>query len=143
MHLTRNLCALAITLLAIPAFAQTEGEATEAAPAVVAAPVTASASLTLTLESTGSIERNVSIYQCDTGETLSVQYINAAPNFLAIVPVNGQSYIFATTISGSGVRYISGPYEWWSHQGEATLRDLMQEEDAQPLATCTETSNTP
>lgn len=102
-----------------------------------------SASLSLTLESQGNIERRVVTYLCDDEQALSVQYLNAAPNFLAIVPVDGQNLVFATTISASGARYVSGPYEWWSHQGEATLRDLMQEEDAEPLATCTEASNTP
>jgi len=103
----------------------------------------ASAALTLTLESAGNVERRTAGYLCDNEQALSVQYINAAPNFLAIVPVEGQNLIFATTISASGARYVSGPYEWWSHQGEATLRDLMQDEDADPLATCTEASNTP
>ena len=102
-----------------------------------------SASLTLTLESQGNIERNMVAYLCDDERALSVQYINAAPNFLAIVPVEEQNLVFATTISASGARYVSGPYEWWSHQGDATLRDLMQDEDAEPLATCTEVSNTP
>jgi len=101
------------------------------------------ASLTLTLESTGDMERNVVTYQCDDEQALAVQYINAAPNFLAILPIDEVNHVFATTISASGARYISGPYEWWSHQGEATLRDLMQDEDAEPLATCTEVSNTP
>ena len=103
----------------------------------------ASASLTLTLESAGNIERAVTSYLCDDDSALSVHYINAAPNFLAIVPVDGEALVFASTVSASGARYVSGPYEWWSHQGEATLRDLMQDEDAEPLATCTEASNTP
>jgi membrane-bound inhibitor of C-type lysozyme len=104
---------------------------------------TTSASLTLTLESAGDIERNVVTYQCDDEQALAVQYINAAPNFLAIVPVEGVNHVFATTIAASGARYISGPYEWWSHQGEATLRDLMQDEDAEPLVSCNQVSNTP
>lgn len=104
---------------------------------------TTGANLTLTLESAGNIERNVVTYQCDDEQALSVQYVNAAPNFLAILPVEGENHIFATVMSGSGARYVSGPYEWWSHQGEATLRDLMQDEDAEPLASCVEASNTP
>ncbi len=143
MNTTRILCAAAFTLLAAPVFAQGEGEAPEAqAPSPVVTPAT-SASVVLTLESAGNIERNVVVYQCDTGESLAVQYINAAPNFLAIVPVDGQNHVFATTISASGARYVSGPYEWWSHQGEGTLRDLMQDEDAEPLASCNEVGNTP
>ena len=37
-------------------------------------------------------------------------------------------------MSASGARYVSGPYEWWSHQGEATLRDLMRKLGAPALA---------
>lgn len=131
-----------ITILAIvsalPVMAQADVTATTEPSALAA-----SASLTLTLESPGNIERNIVSYLCDDAQTISVQYVNAAPNFLAIVPVEGQNLVFATTISGSGARYVSGPYEWWSHQGEATLRDLMQDADAEPIATCTEASNTP
>lgn len=101
------------------------------------------AALTITLESAGNIERNVVIYQCADGSALNVQYLNAAPNFLAIVPIEGVNHVFATTLSGSGARYVAGPYEWWSHQGEATLRDLTQAEDAAPLAQCSELSGTP
>lgn len=104
---------------------------------------TTGASLTLTLESAGNIERNVVTYQCADEQALVVHYVNAAPNFLAILPVDGVNHVFATTLSGSGARYVSGPYEWWSHQGEGTLRDLMQDEDAEPLALCNEISNTP
>jgi membrane-bound inhibitor of C-type lysozyme len=124
-------------IAASPAMAQEQ-----ASTPVTSTPVT-SASLTLTLESAGDVERRVVTYQCDNEEALSVQYVNAAPNFLAIVPVDGQNLVFATTIAASGARYVSGPFEWWSHQGDATLRDLMQDEDADPLATCTEISNTP
>lgn len=139
MTLTRNFLASGLILLApIAVFAQEES--TTAPPAARPA---VSAALTLTLESTGDIERNIGLYQCSDGQSLTVQYINAAPNFLAIVPVDGENHVFATTLSASGARYVSGPYEWWSHQGEATLRDLMQDEDAEPLMTCTQASNTP
>jgi membrane-bound inhibitor of C-type lysozyme len=142
MTKTRAVLAFASLVLIAPtlALAQTD----EVAP-VEPAPIfpSASASLNLTIESAGDIERNIAIYQCDSGETISVQYINAAPNFLAIVPVQGSQYIFATTISGSGSRYVSGPYEWWSHQGDGTLRDLMQDEDSEPLLSCTQANHTP
>jgi membrane-bound inhibitor of C-type lysozyme len=132
--------AIAALLLASTALAYAQAENVQApAPSRP----TVSSALTLTLDSTGNIERTVINYLCDNDRALSVQYINAAPNFLAIVPVEEQNLFFATTLSASGARYVSGPYEWWSHQGEATLRDLMQDEDAEPLATCTEVSNTP
>lgn len=128
---------LSLVALTLPSIAQDE------TPAPPLSPMTASASMTLTLESRSDIERRTVTYQCDDEQALSVQYINAAPNFLALVPVDGQSLVFATTISASGARYVAGPYEWWSHQGEATLRDLMQDEDAASLLSCTEISNTP
>lgn len=137
-----RICTAVALLLASSnlAMAQTEEPA---APPPVPAPPAASASIVITLESQGNIERNLQTYQCDDGASLAVQYINAAPNFLAIVPVDGVNQVFATTISASGARYVSGPYEWWSHQGEASLRDLTQDEDATPLAACNEVSNTP
>lgn len=139
-----RLCAAAALLLGMSAAALAQDEApASSTPAAVATAPTVSAGLTLTLESNGDIERRTVVYQCDDEQTLAVQYVNAAPNFLAVVPVDGQSLVFATTISASGARYVAGPFEWWSHQGEATLRDLMQDENAAPLATCTEASNTP
>ncbi|GEM_PF-442171 len=139
-----RLCAAAALLLGMSTavMAQDEAPASSTPPATATAP-TVSTGLTLTLESNGDIERRTVVYQCDDEQVLTVQYVNAAPNFLAVVPVDGQSLVFATTISASGARYVAGPFEWWSHQGEATLRDLMQDEDAAPLATCTEASNTP
>lgn len=131
---------LVLPLLATPALAQ---ESETAAPQAMDTLISARAILTLSLDSAGDIERRTVAYQCDNEQTLSVQYLNAAPNFLALVPVEGESLIFASVLSASGARYVSGPYEWWSHQGEATLRDLMGDEDAAPLATCSEVSNTP
>lgn len=142
MMLTKHLLTATALFAMAPALAQEDATLEPTTPPP-AASATANAALTLTLESAGDIERRVVTYQCDDEQSLPVQYINAAPNFLAIVPVDGQSLVFATTISASGARYISGPYEWWSHQGEATLRDLMQDEDAEPLVTCSEISNTP
>jgi len=136
MPLTRSLpAALYLALAALsPAWAQDQTADRSQA---------ATASLTLTLDSSGDIERKLALYQCDEGQALAVQYINAAPNFLAIVPVDGQNHVFAAALSASGARYVSGPYEWWSKGGDATLRDLTQGEDAAPLAQCTESSNTP
>jgi membrane-bound inhibitor of C-type lysozyme len=136
-----RLATLAAALLLGTSAAALAQEAVEVAPPP--APPTATATLSIALESTSDIERIVSVYQCSDGQALTVQYINAAPNFLAILPVNGQNQIFATTLSGSGARYVSGPYEWWSKGDEATLRDLMQDEDAAPLATCGPVNNTP
>ncbi|ODT69990.1 MAG: hypothetical protein ABS75_14215 [Pelagibacterium sp. SCN 63-23] len=137
--MTRCLIAAAtLALLAVPS-ARAQDEASTSPPA----PTTASSAIVLTLESAGDIERKVVTYQCDNAESLAVHYLNAAPNFLAILPVDGASHVFVTTVSGSGARYVAGPFEWWTKGEEATLRDLMQDEDAPPMATCLAASNTP
>ena len=142
----RTLFALAVLAAAsAPALAQdTTATPPEAAPAAAPAmPPAAVADMTLTLSSATDIERTVAIYQCDNGEGFRVQYINAAPNFLALVPVEGEVHVFVTTVSASGARYVSGPYEWWTQGDDARLSDLQAEEDAPPLATCLAASNTP
>lgn len=138
MTYSRTLAALVFTVAGAGlAFAQ--DEAAPPAPP----PVTANVGVTLTLDSSSDIERRVVTYLCDNEQALTVQYVNAAPNFLALLPVDGRTQVFVTTISGSGARYVSGPFEWWTKGDEATLRDLMQDEDAEPLATCSAVSNTP
>jgi membrane-bound inhibitor of C-type lysozyme len=133
---------LAALALASAAFAQEEASV-ETIASVPTAPPAASVALTLTLQSTTDVEQTSAVYQCDSGEILPVQYVNAAPNFLALVPVEGETHVFVTALSASGARYLSGPFEWWNTGDEATLRDLTQGEDAEPLATCTASSNTP
>lgn len=66
-------------------------------------------------------------FSCDGGEPFPVQYINAQPNNLALLPIDGQQRIFVNVISGSGARYVSGQYEWWTKGDQATLRDAMAE----------------
>lgn len=99
-----------------------------------------SAQIVLSLQ--GNFERNVIRYECDRLEPLSVDYINAHPNFLAILPVKGEKLVFASTIAASGVRYVSGQYEWWTKGGEATLADLAAAEGAEPVI-CLEVSDIP
>jgi membrane-bound inhibitor of C-type lysozyme len=132
-----------LVLLALAGQAMAQEQAVETIASVPTAPPTASVALTLNLQSTTDIEQTSVVYQCDSGEVLSVKYINAAPNFLALVPVENEVHVFVTTVSGSGARYVSGPFEWWNDGDEATLADLTQGEDADPLATCTAASNTP
>lgn len=72
-------------------------------------------------------------YQCEQLGRMTVTYVNAGPNSLAVVPVKGQSLVFASVISGSGARYAAGPYIWWSHQGDATLDDIRNAEGVEPI----------
>ncbi len=72
-------------------------------------------------------------YQCDGGKTLTVRYFNGAENQAAILRPAGKPMLFVNVVSGSGARYVAGPYEWWTKGHEGTLRDLMQGENAAPV----------
>lgn len=95
----------------------------------------------LTLPLGGDVEQKRVVYQCEGAEAdVPVLYVNAAPNYLAIVPVEGARLIFAGVIAASGARYVAGPFEWWSKGSEAFFRDLREEGDP---VTCTERNDTP
>ena len=75
-------------------------------------------------------------YSCEDGAQLPVTYINTQDGQgFAVLPVDGKNRLFVTLLSGSGARYCSGPYVWWSKGAEATL---WNEQDARhPLhGTC-------
>ena len=97
----------------------------------------------LTLSLGGDAEQHRVQYDCGEFGQISIDYINAAPNFLALVPYEGSTLIFAAVMAASGVRYASGNYEWWTKGAEATFTDLTAAKDAPPLATCSEITNTP
>jgi membrane-bound inhibitor of C-type lysozyme len=102
-----------------------------------------SAALTLTID--GNAEQRQVTYDC-TGEgdtALAVTYINAAPNFLAVLPVRGEDMIFVSVIAASGVKYEAGAFVWWSKGAEATLHDVTEGLDAAPVLTCAERIETP
>jgi membrane-bound inhibitor of C-type lysozyme len=90
----------------------------------------------------GDFERRIVRYDCGQSEPLVAEYVNAAPNFLAIVSIEGgPKLVFVTVLSASGARYAAGEYEWWTKGSEGTLANLTTP-DAEPLA-CTEISETP
>ncbi len=89
----------------------------------------------------GSFERNIVEYQCEGLEPFKVDFINAKPNFLAIVPIGPERLVFVNVMSGSGAKYVAGQYEFWTKGSEATLTDLMA--DPQTPVSCSEVSNTP
>ncbi|HTM78840.1 MAG TPA: MliC family protein [Devosia sp.] len=97
----------------------------------------------LTLSLGGDAEQHNVQYDCGEFGPLSIAYINASPNFLALVPYEDQTLIFTSVLAGSGVRYASGKYEWRTKGTEASLTDLTAETDTPPLATCSEVTNTP
>ncbi|KRA40273.1 MliC family protein [Devosia sp. Root635] len=102
-------------------------------------------SLQIQLGAQSDFERRTMVYDCATEAPVTVTYINAAPNFLALVPIAEQPepLIFVSLISGSGVRYASGQWIWWSKGAEASLYDATLGEDAEPVLACSEVNNTP
>jgi len=125
-----------LPLLARPVSAQ---EAAVAPPA----PPTVQSAITLTLSTGGNAEQRATPYTCEETDGFTVHYINAEPNFLALVPIDGRTMVFTAVMSGSGARYVAGEYEWWTQGPDATLRNLADGQDAPALATCAEFSNTP
>lgn len=99
-------------------------------------------SMQFVLPLSADAERKAVIYHCDGVEQpFTVEYINSPPNFLALVPVGGEQLLFVTTLSADGARYVSGPFEWWSHGTDATFADARQEL-AEPV-NCSELSEAP
>src|SRR5580704_9467106 len=84
--------------------------------------------LTIHLNGSQPISRNVVKVQCDDqgskmglpARVFSVEYLNGAGNSLAVVPVGGNSLIFANVVSGSGARYAAGEFIWWDAGGRGT-----------------------
>jgi len=102
-------------------------------------------SLQLELGTGTDFERRVMQYDCSAGEPFSVTYINAAPNFLALVPVEGEpdQLVFVAVAAASGVRYVAGQWAWWTNGVDASLYDITLGDDAEPVLTCAEMTNTP
>lgn len=114
---------------------------------LLAAPAFADVTFSTGLGLSGNAEVKVVKYDCEHHDPIVVQYLNAAPNFLAIVPVEqdgaSSSLVFANVISGSGAKYAAGKYEWWTKGSDATLHDVTEGLDAAPVLTCSEEIDTP
>ena len=114
------------------------------ASAALASPAFAAVDLSLGIDLTGNAQIQTVVYGCGEGtEPLTVEYVNAAPNFLAIVPIDGQDLVFVNVISASGAKYVAGQYEWWNKGSDATLHDVTEGLDAAPVLTCSENVQTP
>jgi membrane-bound inhibitor of C-type lysozyme len=72
-----------------------------------------------------NVKRSVVNYDCD-GNPLKVEYINSGENAFAILPMRSDRLVFVNVISGSGLRYASGPYVWWIKGQQASLSDERQ-----------------
>ena len=117
---------------------------TAIAAIALASPAFADVSVGVGLSISGEAEIKTVNYLCEGREApLSVQYINAAPNFLALIPIEDKTLIFVTTVSASGAKYESGQFVWWDKGSDATLSDVTEGLDAAPVLTCSENAQTP
>lgn len=107
-----------------------------AAVGLLAAGASSAAAADVTLSLDAPVERSSVAYACRGAAPMTVEYVNAGDNSLALVPVDGRTLVFVATLAASGVRYASGPYVWWTKGDEASLSDLRNGEDADPIATC-------
>ncbi|MFP7674508.1 MliC family protein [Marivita sp. S0852] len=96
-------------------------------------------SLGIEIDETDSI-RSV-VYDCDTEDRLSVQYINADANSLALLEIDDDTRVFVNVVSASGARYVSGSYVWWSQGDSATLENTLSEDRIMQCQTQTAASS--
>jgi membrane-bound inhibitor of C-type lysozyme len=107
------------------------------------APAAYAAEIVISLPDAPSVQRQTVDYRCDGGRGFAVIYINAGANSLALVPLDGSLRIFADVLSGSGARYASGIYVWWTKGADASLYDLQAGPDAKPVLQCSESPSRP
>jgi membrane-bound inhibitor of C-type lysozyme len=112
--------------------------------ALSASPTLAAVDLNVGINLTGDVQIVTAIYGCGEGtEPLTVKYVNAAPNFFAIVPIEGEDVVMVNVISASGAKYVSGRYEWWNKGVDVSLQDVTEGLDAAPVFSCSENVQTP
>ena len=154
-----SLCRAALLILSVASLgASTANAATPApapaVPAVVVGPATpepeppplpaATSGIVINLGATGDFERKTVKYGCQGDvESIAVDYINAAPNYLALIPLEGSTLVFNTVLAASGAKYAAGKYIWWSKGTDADLYDLTQGPNAKPVLHCSEVNDTP
>ncbi|RYE07615.1 MAG: hypothetical protein EOP22_17190 [Hyphomicrobiales bacterium] len=109
----------------------------------LATPALAVVELNVGINLRGDVQIVTTPYGCGAEEPLTVRYINAQPNFFAIIPIEGRDVVFVNVISASGAKYVSGQYEWWNKGTDATLHDVTEGLDAAPVLTCAENVQTP
>jgi membrane-bound inhibitor of C-type lysozyme len=105
--------------------------------AALASPALADAGVTLGLALSGNTEIKTVQYTCRNHDPVTMQYINAEPNFLAVLPLDGKSLVFVSVLAASGTKYASGQYELFSKGSEINLQDATEGLDAAPVLQCT------
>ena len=105
--------------------------------AAMVSPALADAGVTLGLALSGNSEIKTVQYTCQKHDPVTIQYINAEPNFLAVLPLGGKSLIFVSVLAASGAKYASGQYQLFSKGPQITLQDTTEGLDAAPVLQCT------
>jgi membrane-bound inhibitor of C-type lysozyme len=132
--------AIMLALAATPALAQDQPPPAAPAPS---APATTS-SIVITLAAAGDADRKLTTYQCNGRDApLTVEYVDVQPNYLALVPLDAGTLVFASVLSGSGARYASGQWIWWTKGSNANLYDVTKGANAEPVMSCAEKNDTP
>jgi membrane-bound inhibitor of C-type lysozyme len=110
-----------ISLLAISLFASPM-DPVYAATRSRTAPPPAPAEPSITISGISLLNQKTVTYSCEDGVQFPVTYVNTEDGqSFAVLPVDGKNRLFVSLISGSGVRYGSGVYVWWSKGEQATL----------------------
>src|SRR5277367_5453218 len=78
-------------------------------------------------------------YQCQSGKSLKVTYYNRHDGqSFALLLVKDKAMLFVDTLAGSGVKYVAGPYAWWTKGNNGDLYDMTAGPNAAPIvAGCT------
>jgi membrane-bound inhibitor of C-type lysozyme len=107
-------------------------------------PALAAVDLNVGINLSGDAQIVTAVYGCGEGtDLLTVRYVNAQPNFFAIVPIDGEDVVMVNVISASGAKYVSGVWEWWSKGTDGSLHNVTEGLDAAPVLTCSEHVQTP
>lgn len=91
----------------------------------------------LTIDLPGKAERNTVTYSCSGVPPVTVEYINAGANSLAMVNDGNATMVMVGVLSGSGARYAGQQYIWWTKGNSADFYDLTKGENAAPEFSCT------
>ncbi|MDR3447076.1 MAG: MliC family protein [Dyella sp.] len=60
----------------------------------------------------------------------------------AMLTVKGNAMLFVDTLAASGVRYVAGPYVWWTKGNNGDLYDMTAGPNAAPIiGGCTSASH--
>jgi membrane-bound inhibitor of C-type lysozyme len=116
---------------------------------LAASPALADTGVNLALTLAGDAEIKTVQYACEGHDPLSVQFINAAPNFLALLLIDGKPMVFVSVVPdgkskpADGTKYVAGPYELWSKDSGINVQDVTEGLDAAPVLQCTADNQAP